>query len=1204
MAEQVKRALCRWCHAQCRLAVYSENGRLTKIEEDRTDPRVDTIFPPTPPCSIACPASLDVLGYIALISNGKYREALNLIRNDVPLPGTIGRICIHPCETECERGFIDEPVSICALKRFAADHVEDEEPLIQIEAKKEKVAIIGSGPAGLSCAYYLAKKGYQVTIFEALSVVGGMLYVGIPDYRLPKKLLEKEINNIRRMGIEIKTNTPINNNLSLDDLFRKGYKAVFIGTGAHKVQKLGIPGEDSKGMVHGITFLRDLNLGNKIGVGKRIAVIGGGDVALDAARSALRLGSEVTILYRRSRKEMPAVREHIEATEAEGVKIEYLTAPVEILTKDKIVKGMRCIRMELGAADASGRRQPIPIQGYDFNMDVDMVIPAIGEIPDLSFLDKGSSIEITNQGNLKADPVTLATTREGVFAGGDVRLGPDTAIWAIADGKKAAISIDRYINGEDIKKGRALERDKPQHWGYYFTRNQEPKPQQKMPTLSLIERRVNFDEISLGFTEEMAIKEANRCLSCGCPRRAGAHEYIYHPERVRFPLKRVGGRGENKWERITWEQALDEIAEKLKEIKKEYGPESLFVTSGTGRTMMWPRVRFMNLFGTPNLVTQGTICFGPALIGAAAILGWSITHRTSLVIPPTSRSAFLIGINPFHSTLRLWKSLLDFKKRGGKIIVADPRRTRTTDLADIWLQHRPGTDAALLMAMINVIIKEGLYDREFVEKWCYGFDKLEERVREYSLEKASKITWVPPEKIREATILYAKEKPGISVNGMGEEHLETQQASIQARLIMSAIVGNIDVDGGDYMGGPGACITEEELELSEMLSTEQRRKQIGADRFKLLSWPGRELIGALQEKFWGKESVVRAYAHNPLVYRAMITGEPYPVRAGITTFSNPMVTQANVKLIYKALKSLDLYVVLDFWLTPSAQLADYVLPAACWLERPQAEPVMADNRTIAGERALPAVVPGKHEYWTDYDFFRGLGMRLDQEKYWPWKTDEEVADYRLEPIGVTLQELMDKKDGVDFPPKVFRKYEKKGGFATSTGKVELYSTILEKLGYDPLPYYEEPKESPISTPDLANEYPLILITGGRFQPYFHSEHRQIESIRKRRPEPIVQIHPEKARELDIQDGDWIWIETPRGRVKQKCMYFDGLLQQVVHMEHGWWFPELPGEDPWLRGVWESNVNVLTDDDPDHCDPRSGGWPLRTALCKIYKCKIY
>jgi len=357
------------------------------------------------------------------------------------------------------------------------------------------------------------------------------------------------------------------------------------------------------------------------------------------------------------------------------------------------------------------------------------------------------------------------------------------------------------------------------------------------------------------------------------------------------------------------------------------------------------------------------------------------------------------------------------------------------------------------------------------------------------------------------------------------------------------------------------------------------------------------MMAEITQRVWGimpagEQSAV-ASPHQPSLYRAMFTGEPYPVKALITMCHNPMLVQANTKLVYKALKSLELLVVLEYWLTPTAELADYVLPVASWLERPD------HNEDYGGEQALPSTIPGEYDRKSDYEILREIGIRLGQD--WPWKNLEEVFDYFCEPSGMTFKQFVEQGRR-ERPPVEYKKYEKIG-FATNTGKAELYSTILEKLGYDPLPYYEEPPETPISRPDLVKEYPLILTTGGRFRPMFHSEWRQIDSIRKRRPHPTVQLHPETAKELGIDDGDWIWIESPRGRIRMKCKYHN-IDRRVVHCEHGWWFPELPGEEPWLHGAWESNVNVLTDDDPDHCNPISGGWPLRTALCRVYKAKQY
>ena len=467
------------------------------------------------PCVHACPANVNAQGYIALIRQGKFQEAYDLVKEELPFPGILGRICPHPCETECRRASLDEPLAIADLKRFVADKVEGKSALPQVmDKKEEKVAIIGSGPAGLTAAYYLAKEGYQITIFEALPVLGGMLHVGIPEHRLPKKVLEDEIQDVKRLGVEIKTNTPIGKDLSLDELFQQGHKAIFISIGAHQSQKLRIPGEDSEGVVYGVDFLRDSNLRKEVKVGERVAVIGGGNVAIDASRAALRLGAqEVTILYRRSRVEMPASEEEIEEALTEGVRIEYLTVPTEVVSENGKVTEVKCIRMQLAEPDASGRRRPVPIPRSEFTIGTDMIIPAIGQTPDLSFL-RDSGIETTKQGTIAADALTLATNRPGFFAGGDAQTGPGIAIEAVAAGKRAAESIRRYLNGEDLRQGRVLEREKPVNLRD-IPPNEEKKPRERMSAISWEKRRDTFEEVKLGFTEEEAVKEASRCLNCG-----------------------------------------------------------------------------------------------------------------------------------------------------------------------------------------------------------------------------------------------------------------------------------------------------------------------------------------------------------------------------------------------------------------------------------------------------------------------------------------------------------------------------------------------------------------------------------------------------------------------------------------------------------------------------------------------------------------
>ena len=466
------------------------------------------------PCKSTCPAHIPVQGYIALIGQGKFNKALALIRETTAFVGTLGRVCHHPCELECKRKDVDSPLAICALKRFAYDVAAPSAPPPQpVErTQTEKVAIVGAGPAGLSAAYDLVRKGYGVTVYEALPVAGGMLAVGIPAYRLPKDVLQKEIDYIKALGVEIKLNTPIGRDgaPSLEDL-RQSYDAVFLAVGAHRSRKLNIPGEALPGVIHSTDFLRALNLGQEVELGKRVAVIGGGNAAVDAARSAIRLGSEVTIVYRRSRVEMPAIPAEVDAAAEEGVKLHFLAAPVRILSEDGRVTAMECIRMELGEPDESGRRRPVPIPGSEFTIEVDTVIVSIGQKPDLSPL---AEAEATPWGTLTADPDTMATPLEGLFAGGDAVTGPASAVEAVAAGQRAAESIHRYLRGMDLRAGRIFEWPRAADIEVEIPAGTEKAARREMPALPMSERRSTFKEVELGLTEEQAQAEAARCLSC------------------------------------------------------------------------------------------------------------------------------------------------------------------------------------------------------------------------------------------------------------------------------------------------------------------------------------------------------------------------------------------------------------------------------------------------------------------------------------------------------------------------------------------------------------------------------------------------------------------------------------------------------------------------------------------------------------------
>ncbi|MDH5696542.1 MAG: FAD-dependent oxidoreductase, partial [Dehalococcoidia bacterium] len=439
---------------------------------------------------------------------GKIKEGLELIRQTNPLPAVLGRVCYHPCETECNRGQFDEAIAIHKIERFLGDHeiTLPSEKKIKVK-REEKVAIIGSGPAGLSCAYYLAKMGYAVTIFEALSAPGGMLTVGIPEYRLPKDVLRAEIKRIEDLGVEIRLNSPVGPD---DDLLKQGYKAVFIAVGAHKSMKLGVPGEEKEGVVPALSFLREVNLGKKVSVGEKTVIIGGGNVAIDAARVALRQGAkQVSIIYRRSRAEMPASDEEIEAAEEENINITYLAAPTKVLGNGKVT-GIECIRMKLGEPDASGRKRPIPIQGSEFTVDANTVISAIGQTPELPFTD--DQLKVSPQGTLTVDTGTLATGKPGIFAGGDVVTGPAMVADAIGAGRRASSSIDRHLRGAPLT---VTEEEMPTvSYEELSLACVEPVPRAKADQLPVAERVKSFAEVESGFSQEVTTAEAKRCLSC------------------------------------------------------------------------------------------------------------------------------------------------------------------------------------------------------------------------------------------------------------------------------------------------------------------------------------------------------------------------------------------------------------------------------------------------------------------------------------------------------------------------------------------------------------------------------------------------------------------------------------------------------------------------------------------------------------------
>jgi NADPH-dependent glutamate synthase beta subunit-like oxidoreductase/ferredoxin len=462
------------------------------------------------PCTANCPAHINIQGYIGLASNGKYKEALALIKADNPFPSICGRVCYHPCETHCNRADIDEPVSIRALHRFLADLDMKAEtqyvPPIKDE-KSGKVAIVGSGPAGLTCAYYLAQEGYQITLFEKAPVLGGMLTLGIPAYRLPRDVIEGEIQVVRDLGVETKTGVDFGKDVTVANLRDEGYGAFFFGVGSQVCKKIGIDGEGMTGIHPAYDFLVKVNSKSPPSLGKRVVVIGGGNAAIDAARSARRLGAEEVIIgYRRSMEEMPANEMEIQEAEAEGVKIETLMYPVRFIGENNRVKSVEFIKTRLTDPDESGRKKPEPIPGTEFIRDFDDVIVAIGQKTDWSCVSSDGSA-------LQVDPVTLQGKEQDIFAGGDAVTGPRTVIEAIASGKEAAISIDRFLRGVDLHENRQKD------WTYTAKVQKEkfdPAKRIPMPMRDPGERKKDFYEVYVGLTEEMVKKEAARCQSCGC----------------------------------------------------------------------------------------------------------------------------------------------------------------------------------------------------------------------------------------------------------------------------------------------------------------------------------------------------------------------------------------------------------------------------------------------------------------------------------------------------------------------------------------------------------------------------------------------------------------------------------------------------------------------------------------------------------------
>lgn len=651
-----------------------------------------------------------------------------------------------------------------------------------------------------------------------------------------------------------------------------------------------------------------------------------------------------------------------------------------------------------------------------------------------------------------------------------------------------------------------------------------------------------------------------------CSKGIAASQLVYHPDRLTHPLRRIGPKGSGKWERISWDQALDTIADRILDYKEGFGAESIVLGYGTGRENEAVIYRFANLLGSPNVLTAGHFCYGPRI--ATSI----ITCGTNPIVDYENHPRCLMvwGNNVVISNPDCYKGepfsvTLD---HGAKLIAVDPRLTRIAAKADIWLQLRPGTDTALALGMLHVIVHEGLYDHDFVDNYVYGWAPFVDRVNEYPPDRVEKITWVPKDKIVSATRLFATTKPAAIQWGVAIEQQVNCADNNRALMALMGITGNIDVPGGQVLFRPPLIRNVGHFGAHARLPDVQREKRLGGDRFRLA----------------GQFAII-----NPkCVWDAILKQDPYPVKMLFFISSNPLMTRGNAREVYQALEAVEFMAVSDFFLTPTAELADIVLPAATWLEMDYIGDFWKRHGYILPRRKVVQV----GECRSDHEMLNDLAHRVGQGAHW-WDTFDQALDWILEPMNLTWQEFkaMDYLRG----EVEYRKY-KRMGFSTPTRRFELYSTLLERWGYDPLPQFREPPESPDNTPELYKRYPYILITGARSPGFFHTENRQVPWLRELHPDPLVEIHPDTAHKEGIQDGDWVVIESPRGSVRQRAKLFSGMDPRVVSAQHAWWFPEQKGPD---HGWKASNINLLTDNAYTACDPAMGATHVRTLLCRIY-----
>ena len=1174
--------ICLRCHQKCHLVAEVIDGKVVGVVDAQAANRM-------PACREVCPIGMDIPGYVIAASQGKFDKAMEIIQDTNPFPMVCGRICHHPCEKECIRGVVDEPIAIASIKRFVADQALNIKPrsVPARRTQKETVGIIGSGPAGLTAAHDLVKAGYGVTVYEGAPEAGGMLTRVIPEFKLPKASVQKDIEAIQSLGVEIKTSTPVGKALTLDSLL-KSHNAVLLAIGSWTPAALKISGSDLKGVHYALPLLEDLKKGKPVDLGDRAVIIGGGNTAMDVGRAAIRLGvKEVNITCLESRKAMPAHPWEIENALREGAKIHPSLAPQQFRNNGKgKVAGVDFKQVASCQVDSYGNPTWTlqECAGSELSLDADSVIIAIGQAPALSDLGTNGNLRVTSRKTLDVDPESLSSGMAGLFAAGDAVVGAGTVVEGMAAGRKAVASIIRYLGGNEPNKrepslNESLKRVR-ETVNIDFPAERERR---LMPTLSAREAAASFQEVELGYDEETGRKEAARCLNCAtvCIKGATIPEVMYHPNRVLYPLKRVGARGEGKWQRISWDEALDTIAGNLRRIKEKHGPEAIHVSCGSGQKHIGIQATKIaeQLWPTPNTHLGRYTCIHPDVMANGATFGDTITYEFGIDYLDAQCIIFW-GAEPDVATPAQARVVHRALRRGAKLIVVDPRPIPMAKRADVWLRIRPGTDMALALAMQHVIINEGIYNREFVENYCYGFDKLKEHVQKYTPEWAEGVTSVPREDIVKAARLYASERPGcIYIRlGSGAQQVTSTQTCRSISMLIG-ITGNADLKG------------------SNQLYYRTFREALMWHPY-LMFW-GVKPPAAINERRYGAKDYPlmhkRGLCHVPSTIQGMETGQ---VRAMWAVADNLIVAEMDNRRIWDILKNkLEFFFVSDLFMTPTAELADIVLPTAFYPEIDQL--TEAFGHPASTVTATRKVVEPVGECRDDREVAIEIAKRMGMDVA-PWETLHDYFNWMLKYQGITFQELLQKPNGTLTFPRGYERYRTSTPpFSTPSGKVELYSPTFEAMGVDPMPVYEEPPESPVRTPELFKEFPFIY-THYRIHGYMHSEGRQIKRQRQLAPEPFLQMNPERAAALGIADGDWVYLETPKSAGKNHLKYRLQLIPDmhpdVVAGPHAWWFPERPEAE---HGCFESNINALVPLDPPY-DPVVGVPQVRAILCRVWK----